>query len=44
VLLAAYALFTKGLEKVVLPGADHFVHLERPIEVNRRIVEFLRAG
>jgi pimeloyl-ACP methyl ester carboxylesterase len=29
---------------LVLPGADHFVHLERPIEVNRRIVEFLRAG
>jgi pimeloyl-ACP methyl ester carboxylesterase len=42
--LAAYALFTKGLENGVLTGADHFVHLERPIEVNRRIVEFLRAG
>lgn len=34
-------LFAKGLEKVVLPGAGHFVHLERPREVNRRIVHFL---
>jgi pimeloyl-ACP methyl ester carboxylesterase len=37
-------LFTAGLEKVVLPGAGHFVHLERPDEVNRRIVAFLRAA
>jgi pimeloyl-ACP methyl ester carboxylesterase len=37
-------LFTGGLEKVVFPGAGHFVHLERPAEVNRRIVEFLRPG
>ena len=36
-------LFAKGLEKVVLPGAGHFVHLERPAEVNRRIVAFLRS-
>jgi len=36
-------LFTKGLEKVVLPGAGHFVHVERPAEVNRRIVEFFQA-
>jgi pimeloyl-ACP methyl ester carboxylesterase len=35
-------LFPKGLEKVVLPGAGHFVHVERPREVNGRIVEFLR--
>jgi pimeloyl-ACP methyl ester carboxylesterase len=34
-------LFPKGLEKVVFPGAGHFVHLERPGEVNRRIVDFL---
>jgi pimeloyl-ACP methyl ester carboxylesterase len=34
-------LFPKGLEKVVVPGAGHFVHLERPGEVNRRIVDFL---
>jgi pimeloyl-ACP methyl ester carboxylesterase len=36
-------LFAKGLDKVVLPGAGHFVHIERPREVNRRIVEFLQA-
>lgn len=36
-------LFVKGLEKVVYPGAGHFVHLERPSDVNRRIVEFLQA-
>jgi pimeloyl-ACP methyl ester carboxylesterase len=34
-------LFTAGLEKVVLPGAGHFVHLERPAEVIERIVGFL---
>ena len=34
-------LFARGLEKVVLQGAGHFVHLERPGEVNRRIVDFL---
>ena len=36
-------LFVKGLEKVVIPGAGHFVHVERPADVNRRIVEFLKA-
>lgn len=36
-------LFAKGLDKVVLPGAGHFVHIERPREVNRRIVEFVQA-
>jgi pimeloyl-ACP methyl ester carboxylesterase len=36
-------LFLKGLEKVVYPGAGHFVHVERPAEVNRRIVDFLQA-
>jgi len=35
-------LFAKGVEKVVLPGTGHFVHLERPDEVARRIVAFLR--
>jgi pimeloyl-ACP methyl ester carboxylesterase len=35
-------LFAAGLEKVVLPGAGHFVHLERPDEVNQRIVAFLK--
>ncbi len=37
-------LFVKGLEKVVIPGAGHFVHVERPTDVNRRIVEFLKAA
>ncbi len=37
-------LFLKGLEKVVVPGTGHFLHLERPREVNRRIVEFFRAA
>jgi pimeloyl-ACP methyl ester carboxylesterase len=37
-------LFVKGLEKVVVPGTGHFVHVERPAEVNRRIVGFLRAA
>jgi pimeloyl-ACP methyl ester carboxylesterase len=36
-------LFVKGVEKVVYPGAGHFVHLERPSDVNRRIVEFFQA-
>jgi pimeloyl-ACP methyl ester carboxylesterase len=36
-------LFLKGLDKVVLPGAGHFVHVERPDEVNRRIVAFFKA-
>ena len=37
-------LFLKGLEKVVVPGAGHFLHLERPHDVNRRIVEFFKAA
>jgi pimeloyl-ACP methyl ester carboxylesterase len=36
-------LFPKGLEKVVVPGAGHFVHIERPGEVNRRIVDFFQT-
>jgi pimeloyl-ACP methyl ester carboxylesterase len=35
--------FTAGLEKVTLPGTGHFLHLERPTEVNTKIVEFLKA-
>jgi pimeloyl-ACP methyl ester carboxylesterase len=34
--------FAAGLEKVILPGAGHFLHLERPLEVNAKVVEFLR--
>jgi pimeloyl-ACP methyl ester carboxylesterase len=37
-------LFLSGLDKVVLPGAGHFVHVERPDEVNRRIVAFFQAA
>lgn len=36
-------LFPQGVEKVILPGAGHFLHLERPEEVNRRIVAFLTS-
>jgi pimeloyl-ACP methyl ester carboxylesterase len=34
-------LFPKGIEVEVVAGAGHFLHLERPEVVNRRIVEFL---
>jgi pimeloyl-ACP methyl ester carboxylesterase len=34
--------FAASLEKIVIPGAGHFIHLERPDEVNRKIVEFLK--
>ena len=27
-----------------IPGTGHFVHVERPGEVNRRIVAFLQAA
>ncbi|MGE0823281.1 MAG: alpha/beta fold hydrolase [Candidatus Binatia bacterium] len=36
--------FAAGLEKVVLPGTGHFLHLERPAEVNPKIVEFLQQS
>jgi pimeloyl-ACP methyl ester carboxylesterase len=36
-------LFTAGLEKVTLSGTGHFLHLERPEEVARRVVAFLKA-
>jgi pimeloyl-ACP methyl ester carboxylesterase len=37
-------LFLKGLEKVIVPGTGHFMHVERPDEVNRRIVAFFHAA
>ena len=37
-------LFLGGLEKVIVPGTGHFVHVERPDEVNRRIVAFFKAA
>ncbi len=30
-----------SLNKVIVRGAGHFVHQEKPDEVNRRIIEFL---
>ena len=35
------AFFTGGLEKVIIPGTGHFMHQEKPTEVNPRIVNFL---
>jgi pimeloyl-ACP methyl ester carboxylesterase len=34
--------FAAGLEKIVIPGTGHFIHLERPGEVNPAIIGFLR--
>jgi len=35
--------FTGGLEKVIIPGTGHFMHQEKPEEVNPRIVAFLKG-
>jgi pimeloyl-ACP methyl ester carboxylesterase len=35
------ALFPNGLRKVVIPDAGHFVHQERPDEVNQTVLDFL---
>jgi pimeloyl-ACP methyl ester carboxylesterase len=35
------AYFERGLQKVILEDAGHFVHQERPDEVNRLILDFL---
>lgn len=37
------ASFPRGLEKVVLEGAGHFSHLEKPAEVNAALVRFFRS-
>ena len=34
--------FGAGLEKIVIPGTGHFIHLERRDEVNAKITEFLK--
>lgn len=34
-------LFTNTLEKVVIEGTGHFMHLEQPQAVNSKIIEFL---
>jgi pimeloyl-ACP methyl ester carboxylesterase len=36
-------LFSNGLEKVVLEGTGHFLHLERPDEVNAKIISYLKT-
>ena len=35
------AYFTGGLERVIIPRTGHFIHQERPEEVNPKIVAFL---
>jgi len=37
-------LFGGGVEAIVVPGAGHFVHLERPDAVNARLVAFLQKS
>ncbi len=37
------AYFEQGLRKVIVEEAGHFVHQERPEEVNRLILEFLSS-
>jgi len=36
------AFFDQGYERVIIDGAGHFVHQERPDEVNRLILGFLK--
>ncbi|MGW0497299.1 alpha/beta fold hydrolase [Streptomyces sp. NPDC003007] len=36
-------LFTNGLERVVIPGAGHFLHLGQPKTVADHIVGFLNS-
>lgn len=37
------AFFPKGLRKEIIAGAGHFVHQEKPAEVNRLILDFLKS-
>ena len=34
--------FTAGLEKVLVEGAGHFLHQEKPELVNQKILDFLK--
>ena len=36
-------LYSNTLEKVIIKGTGHFMHLEKPDEVNSRIVKFLKT-
>ncbi|KAK1185902.1 alpha/beta hydrolase [Streptomyces sp. NBS 14/10] len=36
-------LFTNGLERIVIPGAGHFLHLEQPKTVADHILGFLNS-
>jgi pimeloyl-ACP methyl ester carboxylesterase len=36
------AVFKNGLQRIVLPNAGHFLHLEQPDEVARKILDFLK--
>jgi pimeloyl-ACP methyl ester carboxylesterase len=37
------AVFKNGLQRIVMPGVGHFLHLEQPDEVADHIVRFLKA-
>lgn len=37
------AVFKNGLQRHVLSGVGHFLHLEQPDEVSNRIIDFLKA-
>ena len=37
------AFFPKGLRKEIIAGAGHFVHQEKPAEVNKLSLEFLKS-
>jgi pimeloyl-ACP methyl ester carboxylesterase len=37
------AMFTHGLERVVMPGVGHFLHLEQPDAVLNHVLRFLRS-
>ena len=37
------ALFPKGLRKEIVEGAGHFAHQEKPDQVNRLILDFLKS-
>jgi pimeloyl-ACP methyl ester carboxylesterase len=40
---ATRSVLSAGSDVVIVEGAGHFLHLEKPAEVNQRIVQFLTA-